>query len=342
MNKQIEITEPTELLDEKGNLLVAGWARHNLFTYDRKYVHPRNRLKEWDFYQISNGEWMVQINFANITIGAAAAVVVKNLKTGELYQATNIEVGTKKKFILPRNGEIQNFFRYDKHGVIMQLDTRRNFRKLNYKGKKKNVKNFDMEFVMHFPENHENITIVTPFKDKPTHWFMTMKQNSMPCEGVVNVNGQQIVFDKSNTFAVLDWGRGVWPYKNEWYWGNGTTYIDGKLFGFELTWIIGDESNATETCLFYDGKAHKIGAVDVDPKPQGHYMDPWHFKSEDGRLDVTMTPFHNHKTGSISLGLGMESNQVHGLWNGYAILDDGTKLEIKDMYAFCEYVQNRW
>ena len=23
-------------------------------------------------------------------------------------------------------------------------------------------------------------------------------------------------------------------------------------------------------------------------------------------------------------------------------LDDGTKLEIKDMYAFCEYVENRW
>ena len=24
------------------------------------------------------------------------------------------------------------------------------------------------------------------------------------------------------------------------------------------------------------------------------------------------------------------------------ILDDGTKLEIKDMFAFCEYVENRW
>ena len=23
-------------------------------------------------------------------------------------------------------------------------------------------------------------------------------------------------------------------------------------------------------------------------------------------------------------------------------LDDGTVLEIKDMYAFCEYVENRW
>ena len=29
---------------------------------------------------------------------------------------------------------------------------------------------------------------------------------------------------------------------------------------------------------------------------------------------------------------------------GYLIddLDDGTKLEIKDIYAFCEYVENKW
>lgn len=30
------------------------------------------------------------------------------------------------------------------------------------------------------------------------------------------------------------------------------------------------------------------------------------------------------------------------MWNGTAILDDGTKLEVKDMYAFCEYVENKW
>jgi hypothetical protein len=38
----------------------------------------------------------------------------------------------------------------------------------------------------------------------------------------------------------------------------------------------------------------------------------------------------------------MESHQCHGLWNGTATLDDGTVLEIKDMYAFCEYVTNAW
>ena len=41
------------------------------------------------------------------------------------------------------------------------------------------------------------------------------------------------------------------------------------IFGFEITWAIGDESNATETCLFWDGKAHKIGVVDVKDFPKG-------------------------------------------------------------------------
>jgi hypothetical protein len=72
-------------------------------------------------------------------------------------------------------------------------------------------------------------------------------------------------------------------------------------------------------------------------------MEPWHFISDDGRFDMTMTPFYNNSTGMKVLGLvGAKCDQVHGLWNGTVILDDGTKLAIKDMYAFCEYVENLW
>ena len=40
--------------------------------------------------------------------------------------------------------------------------------------------------------------------------------------------------------------------------------------------------------------------------------------------------------------LRMHCHQVHGIWSGTAILDDGTKVEVKDMYAFCEYCENKW
>ena len=69
---QTEITAPVKLLNDDGTLAVQGWARRNLFEYDRKLVKPRGRLKEWDFYQISDGHYLVQVNFFNITVGSAA------------------------------------------------------------------------------------------------------------------------------------------------------------------------------------------------------------------------------------------------------------------------------
>ena len=177
---------------------------------------------------------------------------------------------------------------------------------------------------------------------------MTTKQNCMPCEGTVLANGEKWTFSKDNSFCILDWGRVCTPYSLVWYWGNGSGWLEdeaGKqhLFGFEITWGIGDESNATETCIFYNGKAHKIGAVDVEsfPKPD-QYMKPWKFVSEDGRFNLTMTPFYDHHSDLNVYVMRMHSHQVHGLWNGTVALDDGKVLEIKDFYAFCEDVENRW
>ena len=39
---QKEYTEPTKLLDENGNLVAPGWARHMVFQYDRSQVVPKN------------------------------------------------------------------------------------------------------------------------------------------------------------------------------------------------------------------------------------------------------------------------------------------------------------
>ena len=71
-------------------------------------------------------------------------------------------------------------------------------------------------------------------------------------------------------------------------------------------------------------------------------MQPWHFVSEDGRFDMTMEPFYDHHS-DLNVGvMRMHSHQVHGIWHGVCKLDDGTELKIEDMYAFCEYVENRW
>jgi hypothetical protein len=343
MQNQNEITKSVKLLNEDGTLAVTGWARRNLFEYDRKLAKPRSRLKEWDFYQISNGKLLVQLSFFNITLASAASATLIDMETGRKIGAAKIELFTRRRNYMPKKSDVPNFFRYEKGNTFVQFDTRKNCKKLEFKGFSRG-KCLTMDFTMDVMPDSENITIVTPFKDMPTRFFMTTKQNCMPAHGTVTFGDEKFEFSKSDTFGVMDWGRGVWPHRNCWYWGNGSTYIDNKIFGFEITWKIGDESNATETCLFYDGVAHKIGAVDVEkfPGDGDNWMEPWHFVSEDNRFDLTMTPFYDNCSGAIAFDLGMKTHQVHGLWNGYAVLDDGTRLEIKDMYAFCEYVENRW
>ena len=170
----------------------------------------------------------------------------------------------------------------------------------------------------------------------------------MPTAGEISWGDEKWEFSKEDTFTVLDWGRINSPYKLVWYWGNMSTYVkdeDGKThtFGFEITWGIGDESNATETALFYDGKLHKFGSVDVEVFPKNRYLEPWHIVSEDGRFDFTMTPkYDHHEDMNICSVLRMNAHQVHGTWTGKAVLDDGKVIEIKDAYAFCEYVENKW
>ena len=341
---QREYTAPTPLLGEDGSLLAAGWARRNVFDYDRDRVKHPMRRKEWDFYQISDGHYMAQISFANISLGGYASAVLVDLREGKtLCSKMAPFLGGRDRWVLPNKSDVPNEVEMRVGKSLFRALTRLQSRELRFE-----LGDVRCEFTMDVPPDQEDITTVLPFEGKPDRFFMTTKLNCLPCEGTFAFGKETVRFSGEDTFCVLDWGRVCTPYSLVWYWGNGSAWVDGPdgqrhRFGFEITWGIGDESKATETCLFYDGKAHKLGPVDVKtfPKPD-KYMQPWEFTSQDGRFNLTMAPFYDHHS-DLNIGvMRMNSHQVHGLWSGSVTLDDGTILPIRDMYAFCEYVENRW
>ena len=342
-SQQTEYTAPTALLAEDGTLLAKGWARHNVFDYDRTRSVPVRHRKEWDFYQISDGKYMVQVSFANISLGGYASATLVDLSTGKVIASpTAVFLGGRDKYVLPAKGDVPHSYEFRFGGATFAVQAGERTRTVRFC-----MQDVECAFTMDVLPHHENITTVLPFAGHPTHYFMTTKQNCMPTEGYYRVGDSTVTFDKRATFCVLDWGRVNTPYRLVWYWGNGSAYLRDEegnehLFGFEITWGIGDESHATETCLFLDGKAYKFGAVDVRtfPKPD-RYLEPWVFESEDGKFNLTMTPTLDHHSDLNVLVMRMHTHQVHGLWNGDVEID-GKRYEIMDMYAFCEYVENRW
>ena len=344
---QREYTEETPLLNADGTLNAKGWARKNVFTYDRKKVKKGLiSRKEWDFYTITDGKVQLLISFANINIGGYVAAKLTDLKSGEVICDAISYFAGGNRYVPPAKGDVPGRFK-DKIGKAeFDFCTKENERTLYFKKPHKG-KTVECSICMDIPEGMENITTVLPFKEDPTRYFMTTKQTCMPTSGYYRFGDFEYTFSKDSSFCAMDWGRVNTVHEMVWYWGNASSYItdengDKHLFSFEVTWAIGDESNATETCIFYDGKVHKFGAVDVEKFPKGRFLEEWKFISEDGRFNMTLTPsLDNHSDVDLKVGR-MNCHQVYGTYNGDVTLDDGRKIELKDLFGFCEYVENRW
>ena len=131
------------------------------------------------------------------------------------------------------------------------------------------------------------MTIATPFRKKHAFYYNT-KINCMRAKGYCVVKGMHMSFDESDSLGTLDWGRGIWTYKNTWYWSSLQTRLqNGKTFGFNLGYGFGDTSAATENMVFMDGVAHKLDKVVFEiPQKNGKddFLSPWTIHDNEGRL----------------------------------------------------------
>ena len=333
--KQNEITRPVPCLNADGAVAEPGWSRSAMYVYDRAAVraHPA-RVKEWDFYQISDSRYTIQATFADISLGGAGSFAIFDRETGEKYEAAAVRLLTFGSMSPGNTDEGDRTLRVTRGGFDMRLDVRGDVRTLTLDSPKLSAR-----IVMQVPQPNEFLMMAVPFRQK-NRFYLNKKMNCIPAAGYVRAAGRLIPLG-GDAFCVLDWGRGAWPYHETWYWGNGSAYLaDGTRFGFELGWGFGEMNDFTENTLFYDGIAHKLGRVSL--KKDG-WTQPWVFSEEDGRFEMTMTPTYDNYTSSRVLGLvGNRCHQVFGLWSGVVTLDDGKRLEIRDMTAFCECSDNRW
>ena len=145
---------------------------------------------------------------------------------------------------------------------------------------------------------------------------------------------------KRQVAVVGDWGRGVWPYKHEWFWGNLTSHINNVPFGFNIGWGFGDLSNASENMFFYNKKAYKLNHLKVT-RNVNNYMDPWHLIDENGLFEVTFTPIYDNYTFNKVLFVNTHCDQVYGYFKGH-IMVDGKKIEFNNILAFIEHAVNKW
>jgi hypothetical protein len=235
---------------------------------------------------------------------------------------------------MPENAEKDHVLKFGKKDKYMSFEADGDQRHLSCRWE-----DFEADLVL-TRQNRNSLVINIPFDESPKAFYYNHKINCMTAEGTVKYGGKQYTFTPDKAYGLLDWGRGVWPFHNEWYWSNGTGRVNGEIFGFNLGRGFGNTEAATENILFYGNTVHKLGEVRFELGED--YMKPWYIHDLEGRLELTLTPSYDRTTRTKLLWVDNCCHQMFGGFKGTVVLDDGIRLEIKDLNSFAEHAVNNW
>ena len=341
MGRNHEVTSRQPLLDDRGNLREPGWSRALVQQYQRSRIKaPKWRIKEWDYYLVMGRDFAGAFTISDD--GYIGLQSVSLLRLGEKpweHTETVLNAFPLGRLKLPA----------DSSDCVTQYSDKRLQMKFTAADGRRTIschfdrfcdgKPFECEIELAQPEM-DTLVIATPW-DREHAFYYNQKINCMRASGSMTFDGVRYEFDPATDFGTLDWGRGVWPYDNTWFWGSGNADIGGKAFGFNLGYGFGNTAAASENVIFYDGTAHKLDDVTFHI-PESGYTDPWRFTSSDGRFEADFVPVLDRAAKLDFKLLVSDQHQVFGRMSGKAVLDDGTELSFRDLLCFAEKVHNRY
>lgn len=343
---QREITHSAPLLTLRGNLAQVGWSRQPLLDCNLESARfyrfrplQRFRIKRWDYYAVFTPQRFFSATIADLGYAGNVFVYTLDYTSHDLHEE-GLVIPLAKGVILPRNSQ-SGESRYHGKGVQLDFtvgDSSRRIR-VSWPGFDRG-KGIEADITLEVPQGAESMNIVIPIGTR--RFYFNRKINCLPARGSLRYGDLFLELDPTTCLGSLDWGRGVWEYSSYWNWASASGYLpDGRTLGLNLGCGFGDLSNATENALILANRIHKLDQVTFDYQ-SGDYLKPWRFTDNQGRLDLSFTPFVE-RTATTNLGIiYSQVHQLFGRYEGFAIADDGEKVLIRDLIGFAEEHHARW
>ena len=356
--RQIEYTKLLDNLQRNGSVTSEGWARKAIWTYKREYIKSSSLfIKEWDYYitYIEKANIWFAITISDLGYSSLIALSVIDCNVNKSTQMEDLGLFSLGSFNLPNNSLIDYEMNYKGKKMNLKVSCKKRIRKIFIESEDFELPNgekgLNISLQMEQRASMESINIQTTWAHNRQLFYLNEKVNGMkPYDGYYklgnSIKGDIDLKSQENIFTTLDWGRGVWAYSGTWYWSSATGIINGAKVGFNLGYGFSDRSPATENCIFYNDKIHKLNKVEFiipnDEKDLCVKDKPWTIKSDNDRINLKFWPQVNRQSKFNYLIIKSEQNQVFGVFEGEMILDHKTKIYVKDLHGFAEKVSNRW
>ena len=253
-HENTELSSPVSLCGRSGQLNPAavGWSRHPLHTCNLSGHWLRK--KRWNYWCVTGKDAMFSITISDIDYAGVVFAYYLDFRTGESFERTvtvpfarNIYLGdTVRSLASFQNNDVDVQFVSEGENFAISLSW------LNF------VKGRDLcaELSISVQKKHESLNAVIPWS--PERFQFTSKQNALPASGFFSIGEKKYQFGPKESFACLDFGRGLWPYRTRWNWGSFSGYAGKDLLGINMGALWTEGTGITENAVNVNGKISKI------------------------------------------------------------------------------------
>lgn len=332
-----EITEAVVLCDAAGRLNpeARGWARKPLFRCNLKGRFLRK--KRWDYWCIIGERAAFSATLANIDYAGLAAAYLLEYETKRFAMASGFRPFSQTP-VMPE--DFDGAMDFQQNGLHAHFDSEATHVRMTLSAAQFGGKTLEAVFDIERPPEHETLNVVVPWNER-TFQF-TSKQNCLPAEGKVVWGDEVFEFSRDRSFAVLDYGRGIWPYQTTWNWGAFSARVGADTVGLTMGAQWTDGTGMNENGIVLNGRLHKIFDDIVFSYDRSDFMAPWTIRTATtDEVDLRLEPFFDNQSGANLLVLSAHGHQMFGRYSG-TLRVAGRTIPIQNVVGWAEEHISRW
>lgn len=329
-----EITEPVALLRADGTLNpdAVGFSRTPL--HDTSGIGAGRiawgRNKRWEYWAVTTPEYIIALTVSSLDYAAVHAVMVYERSTGKVLERDAVAplAGTAK---LPASAGAGPA-RATTKKLRIAIDEVPGGTQL-----RGNASGVSFEMMAHRPAGHQALGVVVPFSKNRFQY--TLKDVARPATGWLEIAGTRHEIPEGESWAVLDHGRGRWPYKMTWNWGAASGKLNGETLGLQIGGKWTDGSGSTENSLLIDGTLHKISEELDWQYNTSDWLAPWSITGES--VQLKFEPFWDRSSSTELVVFGSRGHQCFGHYSGWVQVGE-RRIQIAGLLGWAEEMRNRW
>ncbi|WP_232697975.1 DUF2804 domain-containing protein [Brevibacillus daliensis] len=334
--QELEITDNVQLCNENGELRpeAIGWSRHPLHIC----AIPKRfgRKKKWNFWFVTSNEIVVTLAVVSLDYIGLVFFHSVDLATGKKVDRT-VQLPFAKGIQLPDELEGDVLFTHPK--LSFSFKQASSHTQLDAEGMGEGGEAFSL--ALRAKKREESLHVVIPWDKKRFQY--TSKQAGRATNGLVTIDDKTHQIEANTAASSLDFGRGVWPYQTEWNWTTCSFIHNNKWCGFNFGAGWTDGTGMTENAIMVGEKVEKISEQIEFIYDQNDKSKPWLLNStESNRIQLMFTPVHIQMKDENYGLIRSRLEQYIGKYSGKIITEDGSILQLQDIWGICEEQKAKW